>query len=135
MRSVKKLMTSMLLLLSIGLFAQTITVSGSVTDLSGGAGIYNQTVYLTDSTSGSSVTAVTDSSGYYSVSMSAGSLFNGMIIGYTNDCNSSSVYQVATYSSSTTAVTLNFSICTSSSPGGSSCSVSIQTTGTGSVQF
>ena len=123
MRSVKQFLALAAIFFSAQLMAQSITVCGYVTDLNG-SGISNQTVYLEDSLSMSTATAVTDSLGYYCATLSTGpGGSQGMVLGYTQDCNGSYQYQVAFYSPAQSSVTLNFSICTGTS---TTCSAYIQ---------
>jgi PKD repeat protein len=123
MRSVQNILSLLAVLLTVGSYAQTISVCGTVSDLNGNP-VVNQTVYLSDSLSGSTATAITDSTGDYCASLGI-SVFGtqGMVLGYTQDCNNNFQYQTVFFTPGTSSVTLNFSICVTGSPS-NSCSAS-----------
>ena len=111
---IKNLLTFLLLLIgAVSLNAQTI--SGTVTDINGGAPIANQTITINSLDSNSNpytATAVSNSNGIYSFN-NVPTTINGYVL-YTFDCQQ----QYQSQYIATNSGTVNFSICTGSNPTG-----------------
>jgi PKD repeat protein len=134
MNKMKKLLSTITVLVLLfsfsGVHAQaTIFFNGTVTDLNG-AIVANHYVYVQDSTTGQIDSAMTNSGGFYSMSVTFQNS-QGMALVYTYDCNQ--VQHMATYFYGPQGVFSHyFSICN----GGCSASYTYSTApGTNAIQF
>ena len=132
MKTIKLLFLIPILGLASSLFAASITITGTVTDF--GSPKSGVQVIWTDSSTMNSDTAMTNSSGMYSITLNTGSATQGMAFGYIIDCNSKSVYSDFFYNpSSSTYSRKDFVYCTNLFPYNSTVSGTISNIGSGSV--
>lgn len=114
MKTIKLLLIIPLLALFSAGNAANVTISGSV--LTNGNPVSQIQVIWVDSVSNVSDTALTDTSGNYTVNINTGSSTQGMMYGYITNCNGANVYMTLGYNpGSTTFSRINFSYCP---PGG-----------------
>ena len=114
MKTIKLLLIIPLLALFSAGNAANVTVSGSV--LNSGTPVSQIQVIWMDSVSNVSDTAMTDSSGNYTVNLNTGTFTQGMLFGYITNCNGANIYLSLGYNPGSTSFSrINFSYCP---PGG-----------------